>query len=140
MTAQVGTGSTFVPIPLYFGTLAIANADGTLLASMTSGIKDNRMPTGGWVIGMAANLDGTLTTGTLSFTPTVNGSPISGGAFANTVTINSLGTSQTIVAQAGYRFNANDTVGMGYNKTGTIAPTTRNIQAMLIVLLDKYDY
>ena len=140
MTAQVGTGSTYVPIALSYGTVSIANADGTLLANMTSGLQTNRMMTGGWVIGIGANLDGTLTTGTLQFTPTLNDAVMT-GSFSNTVTINSLGTSQTVVAQQpGYRFNANDKVGVMYNKTGTIAPTTRNIQVTLVVLLDRYDY
>lgn len=140
MTAQVNTGSTFVPSFLSFGTITVGNADGTLLANMTSSLKDYRMPTGGWVIGVSANLDGTLTTGTLQFTPTLNGSPMT-GTFSNTVTINSLGTSQTTVAQnPSYRFNANDAVGLMYNKTGTIAPTTRNIVGLLVVLLDSYNY
>ena len=140
MTAQTSIGSTYVPLAFTYGTLAVANADGTLLANMTTSIKSNRMAKGGWVIGVGVNLDGTLTTGTLTFTPTLNDVPMT-GAFANTVSINSLGTSQTVVAQQpAYRFNANDTVGLMYNKTGTIAPTTRNIHANLIVLLDSYDY
>lgn len=140
MTAQVGTGSTFVPIALHFGTLAVANADGTLLANMTSGIAGYRMNSGGNVIGYAANLDGTLTTGTLQFTPTLNGVPMSGTFAANTLTIGAFGADGQAIAQNAFRFNRGDVVGAMYNKTGTIAPTTRNIDATLIVLLTEYNY
>jgi hypothetical protein len=140
MTAQVGTGSTFVPLLLVFGTLAVPNADGTLLSNMTSGFAGYQMVKGGNVIGMAATLDGTLTTGTLQFTPTVNGTPMTGTFSTGTINIGALANNQTVVSQNVFRFNRGDVVGAIWNKTGTVAPTTRNLQLTLVVLLESYDY
>lgn len=140
MASQTAIGSTKVPLALPFGTLSIANAPGTLNTPVAS-VTSYRMPTRGSVIGFSVNLTGTLTTGTLTFTPTKNGVTMTSAFTNGTVNIGTLGNHETDIAQqGGFSFVAGDTVGLMYNQTGTVAPTTRDAAALLIVLLDGYDY
>lgn len=140
MTAQVGTGSTKVPIALSFGTLSVADAAGTLNTSVAS-IKEKRMPVPGSIIGISQNLSGTLLTGTLTFYPTKNGSPMTNSFTNGTINISTFGNYETDIGQqGGFSFAAGDTIGVGYNKQGTITPTTRDLEVLLFVLLDGYNY
>src|SRR5258708_5390349 len=140
MASQTPIGSTKVPIALNFGTLAVGNAPGTLYPFSAS-VPEYRMPVGGSVIGFSANLSGTLTTGTLSFTPTKNGVAMSQQYANGTINIGTLSTSEIGQAQQPLlSFNAGDTIGLTFQKTGTIAPTTRDMNGLLLVLLDGYDY
>ena len=140
MTAQTAIGSTKIPLALAFGTISVGNAAGTLYTN-TSSVAGYTMPQAGSVIGVSESLSGTLTTGTLQFYPTANGVPMA-NSFANG-TIN-IGTSSYYerdqAQQGGFSFNQGDVVGVGFNKTGTVAPTTRDLNVLLFVLLDQYDY
>jgi hypothetical protein len=140
MTAQVNTGSTFVPLALPFGTVSVGNADGTLYANLSS-LTSYRMPQRGSVIGCSSNMTGTLLTGTLQFTPTKNGTPMTGTFSNGTINIGTLGNDQRVAAQQGiFSFDKGDNIGLMFNKTGSITPTTRDLNALLLVLLDNYDF
>lgn len=140
MASQTAIGSTKVPVALHFGTLGIGNAAGTLNTPVAS-VKEYTMPVGGSVIGFAVNMSGTLTTGTLQFTPTKNGNTMANTFSNGTVNIGTLGNSETQLAQqGGFSFNAGDTIGLTFSKTGTVAPLTRDAAAILMVLLDNYNY
>lgn len=140
MASQTAIGSTKIPVALAFGTVSIGNADGTLYACVVNPF-EYRMPARGSVIGFSANLSGTLTTGTLTFAPTINGTRASSQFTNGTINIGTLGNHERTQAQQGnYSFNEGDTVGLMFNKTGTVAPTTRNCDALLLVLLEGYDY
>jgi hypothetical protein len=140
MTTQTAIGSTKVPIALVFGTLSVGDAAGTLYTNVSS-VTSYRMPVRGSVIGYASNLSGTLTTGTLTFYPTKNGSAMTNSFTNGTVNIGTFGNFETDQGQqGGFSFQAGDTVGLGFNKVGTVAPTTRDANALLMVLLDGYDY
>lgn len=140
MASQTPIGSTKVPIKLAFGTVGIGNAPGTLYTNVTS-VTEFRMPIAGSVIGFSANLSGTLATGTLQFTPTKNGTPMTGTFSNGTINIGTLGNHERIQAnQPTWRFDEGDTVGLMFGKTGTVTPTTRDCVALLVVLLDRYDY
>lgn len=140
MATQTPIGSTKIPIALPFGTTSIGNVSGTLYSVMSS-ILGYTMPADGSVIGISQLLSGTLTTGTMTFYPTKNGSPMTNSFSNGTINISTLGYYERDQAhQGGFSFNAGDYVGLGFTKTGTIAPTTRDLNALLIVLLDRYDY
>jgi hypothetical protein len=140
MAGQTPLGSTKIPVVLPFGTTAIGNADGTLYSNVIA-VSGYRMPQRGSVIGFAANLSGTLTTGTLQFTPTKNGVPMTGTFSNGTVNIGTLGQHERAYAEQGkFTFAEGDNIGLMYNKTGTVAPTTRDMNVLVIVLLDQYDY
>lgn len=140
MASQTPIGSTKIPLALPFGTISVGNAPGTLYTNINS-LVEYTMPKRGSVIGFSANLTGTLTTGTLSYTITKNQTP-STQPFANgTINIGTLSTFERTQAQQGLlSFAAGDTIGLTFQKTGTIAPTTRDMNALLLVLLDEYDY
>lgn len=140
MASQTAIGSTKNMQSLVFGTISVGNANGTLYSNIAS-IVEYRMASSGSVIGMAANMSGTLTTGTLQFYPTKNGSLMSNSFTNGTINIGTLGNFERQQSQqGGFSFNAGDTVGLMFQKTGTVAPTTRDMNALLIVLLENYDY
>lgn len=141
MTAQILAGSTFVPLTLPFGVTNISDASGTLNTDQGGSNQQYRMPADGSVIGYSVQLNGTLDTGTLSFVPTKNASPMTGSFSGSALTINTLGTDQRVAAQQGaFNFKKGDYVGLAYSKSGTISPTTLDAAALLIVLLEGYDY
>ena len=140
MASQTGIGSTKIPMPLVFGTISIGNASGTLYTNISS-LTEYRMPRRGSVIGFGVNLTGTLATGTLTFYPTLNGVPMTNSFSNGTVNIGTLGNYERDQAyQGGFWFVASDTIGLGFTKAGTVTPTTRDANAVVLVLLDEYDY
>lgn len=141
MASQTPIGSTKIPIVLPFGTTAIGNAAGTLFTPGVVSVVEYRMNNAGSVIGFSTNLSGTLTTGTLNFYPTKNGASMANTFAVGTVNIGTLGNDEKERAfQGGFSFQRGDTIGLAFNKTGTIAPTTRDANGLLFVLLDQYDY
>lgn len=140
MTAKTAIGSSKVPVVLEFGTVSVGNAPGTLYTNISS-IVEYRMMRRGSVIGYSSNLSGTLTTGTVQFTPTLNGVVMANSFGNGTINIGTFGNYERAQAQqGGFSFVAGDTVGLMFNKTGTVAPTTRDCNALLLVLLDDYPY
>lgn len=137
MALQTDIGSTKVPIALHFQTTDIADANGTL-NSIVAAVDEYVMPVSGSIIGFGAQLNGTLTTGTLTFAPTKNGVALS-ESFSATLTADSAYQ----IRQANdpvWTFNAGESVGLMWTKEGTVAPTTRDAAALLFVLLDPVKY
>lgn len=141
MASQTAIGSTKIPLALSFGTAVVADANGTLETAWGASVKYFRMPQAGYIIGFSATMSGTLNTGTLTFSPVING-VVATGTFSNgTINIGTLGNHErTPQGKAAFQFKAGDNVGLMYNKTGTIEPATNVCDALLIVLLDQYDY
>lgn len=140
MTSQTAIGSSKVPVVLVFGTTAIGDAAGTLYSNLTS-VPGYRAPKGGWVIGYSSNLSGTLATGTLQFYPTLNGVAMTNSFSNGTVNIGTFGNFERDQAQqGGFQYAEGDVLGIGFNKTGTVAPTTRDANALLMILMNNYDY
>ena len=142
MASQTPIGSTKNMVTLNYGTVSVADANGTLRVGNFASIFERRMPSPGAVVGISSQLSGTLTTGTITFYLTKNGAAVTGGTFGQgTVNISTLGMfEKDQLYQGPYSFVAGDTIGVGYSKAGTIAPTTRDMEVTLFVLLDQYDY
>lgn len=136
-SVQTPVGSTKVPLALHFGATDIADANGTFV-SVQAGVNEYTMPVGGSVIGFGVKADGTLTDGTMSFTPTVNGVATL-TYFADTM-MTSEKEAHGIEPSREINFVAGDSVGLAWTKAGTVAPTTLDASAVLIVLLDGYHY
>lgn len=121
-------------IYLPFFATDIGDADGTLYGQATT--PEYVMPFRGSVVGFSGTLNGTLTTGTLQINPMINGSPA--GAFtpaAALMHVNQTGVYYTHGGRkSGYEFQAGARIGATYQKTGTIAPETRDGNFLLIVL------
>lgn len=115
----------------------IADADGTLFGQATT--PEYIAPARGSIVGFSGTLNGSLTTGTLTLQPTINGSLCP--AFSNSGALIHLNQNGAYYMQAGrkdsYRFNAGDRLGFIYHKTATVAPTTRDGNFMLVVLLES---
>jgi hypothetical protein len=136
-TVQIQTGSTYNLAHFHYYATDIANADGTLL--VTADTAEAVAPFAGSIIGMGLHVNGTFTTGTLTPQPTINGSLCP--AFGGTLTISqrTLAVQQS-AKKANYTFNAGDRIGLIWNKAGTIAPTTRDAVATLVVLYQEVRY
>lgn len=142
MASQTAIGTTKNMVTLNYGTVSLADANGTMRVGNFANIFERRMPSPGSVVGISSQLSGTLTTGTLTFYLTKNGTPTTGGTFAyGTVNISTLGFyEKDLLYKPELSFAAGDTIGVGWSKAGTVAPTTRDVEVTLFVLLDQYDY
>ena len=138
MAVQDIQGSIKVPVLLPYRYEQLGNANGTLFTAQGT-VTEYVMPVGGSIIGYGANLDGTLTTGTLTFAPTINGTASSATFAAGTLVLqHAYQTTQS--DSANLTFNAGDTVGLMWTKAGSVTPTTRNMVGELVVLLNRYYY
>lgn len=132
----IGTTKNVVALP-YFKT-NVADADGTLNAQTTD-LTEYAAVYPGSIIGVGVLLNGTLNTGTLTPRATINGSLCP--PFEGTLTI---GVQTTYVQQEGrkdnFAFNPGDRLGLMYNKSGTIEPTSNDATAVLLVLHEEVFY
>lgn len=137
--AQTQLGSTFNYKELPFVATNIGNTNGTLSTPNTD-VVEYQMPYDGSILGAAWRGGGTLTTGTLTLYPQINGSlcpPFSTGTLLTGVK----GNQQTIDARtSNYTFKKGDYIGLVWNKTGTVEPTTLDVEAQLIVLHEGVRY
>jgi hypothetical protein len=127
-------------LPLPFVKTDIADADGTLIAVQAT-TNDYIMPAAGSVIGFSASPNGTLNTGTLQFQPRIDGSlcpmfPSSASIHHNQVTSYYMQEA----GKANYTFTAGQKVGVDYDASDTIEPTTVDGAFLLFVLLEGVRY
>ena len=136
-------GSNKQVVPFVFGTLNYPNANGTLLAAAPLDVsaKEYVMTRRGSIIGMSGALSGALTTGTLTFQVTINGSLCP--AFPDG---GSLRTNQqrTYYVQdrdkANFTFVAGNRIGVHVAASDTINPTTAEVTVLIETLLDGIEY
>lgn len=142
--SQTHIGSTKQVVTLPFHQWQIPNANGTLYANVnTNGtLVDYTMPSGGSILGITGSLTGALSTGTLQFQPRIDGSlcPVLGGGNA----VQDLSNTSFHFMQDGrkdnFRFNAGANVGVNFNASDTISPTTLDGNYLLVVLLEGVEY
>lgn len=141
--SQTHIGSTKQVVTLPFHFWEIPNANGTLYSQVnTNGtLTDYAMPYAGSIIGVTGSLNAALTSGTLQFQPLINGSLAP--QFDSAARLD-LGRQSFAYTHEGRRanltFNAGDRIGLNFNKTGTVAPTTTDGQFLLVVLLEGVQY
>lgn len=138
MTAQFPGAPKHLPMALPFGKTNIANANGTLFA-LEDSTNEYVMPAAGSIFGFSGTLNGSLTTGTLTFQPTINGSLAP--SFSTAVLHLNAGKNSAHfeARRANYTFNAGDVVGLIYQVEETVDPTSRDANALLFVLLESVD-
>lgn len=146
MAAQSQLGSTFFPSSYRFEATDVTNAAGTLNLGQ-AGAVDYVMPYDGSVIGVtfrgSGTVGGTLTTGTLTPLVMINGA--AAAPFAPTSANIMVSQRGGVVTQdgqkSGYRFTAGQSLGLVYDKTGTVAPSgALDITAEVIVLFENVHY
>jgi len=138
--ASTALGSQKVIQLLPFQKTNVGDADGTLNPIMITG-EAYVAPYPGSVLGFSGTLSGALTTGSLVFAATINGSLCPSFPDAASLRTNQQKSSFTQDGRkANYSFNAGDTVGVNWLKTGTINPTTTDVNALLVVLFEQVLY
>lgn len=136
--SNVGSYKNMIGLPFYAAN--IGNTDGTMVG--VSGVtQEYVMPTNGWIVGAGIRLDGSLTSGTLNLAPSVAGA-VSGRLWSggNADLWDQGAYAQQEGGDGLWSFQAGQAIGLTWQKTGTVAPTSRDANAVLLVLLDGYAY
>lgn len=134
-------GVTHNLLPLHFSRTDVPDANGTLNGVQAT-TNEYVMPRGGSILGVSASPNGTLVTGTLQFQALINGSLCP--AFTDSSAL--LHTNQTYpywmgdARRANLTFTAGQRIGLNFNASDTIAPTTRDVNVLLYVLLEDVRY
>lgn len=137
MPPQLNAGVRHNVVAIPFHKTDIANASGSLSSVQGTDIITYTFPNGGAIIGASINLSGSLQTGSIQLAPTIAGnaqSPFPGILYGEATSLTATASADT------YRFAAGQTVGLTYQKTGTIDPTSRDATGLLIVLLEGVEY
>lgn len=137
MVLQNIGGVTTYPWSLDYQRINVPDANGTMYV-MEGTLTEQIAAWDGSIIGFTGTLSTALTTGSLVFQPTINGSLCP--AFPDAASIRTNQTKSRFV-QAGrqsfYQFVAGDALGVMWQKTGTVNPTTADLQAQLIILYEE---
>lgn len=125
---------------LMFAKTNVTDANGTL-NTLEGTTLEYVMPYSGSIIGFTASQNAALTTGTLVFQPTINGSLCPALPDAASIRTNQQRSSYTQEAEkANYTFTAGQRLGVMYTASDTINATTTDLACMLVVLLDGVRY
>lgn len=140
MAGQTHMGSTKFPSVLGFRATDIPNANGTL-ATMQGTVIRYVAPYAGSIIGFSGTLSAHLTTGTLIFQPTIDGSlcPVFPDA-ASLRTNQSKSYYSQQARKTYYNFLAGAALGVNFNASDTINATTLDAACQLVVLYESVDY
>ncbi len=115
-------------VPDAAGSMITLNADNTEYPPMTHA---------GSIIGLSVRHNADLSGGVITWTPTVNGTPVTG---ISVVTDDTHQQAYISIRSEAVRFAAGDRLGIAWTKTGTVAPTTTDVVAQLIVLSQDMEF
>ena len=118
---------------LPFNQTNLADANGDMEDWEASNILTPPMPWAGHVLAVSLYTNADLTGGVVTFSPTVNGTLKTALA---AVLDDTNQEAYATVAPGIVTFSAGDNLGVGYTKTGTVAPTTTDVVGLLWVLLN----
>lgn len=140
MSGQTHIGSSKFPSVLAFRATDIPNANGTL-ATMQGTVIRYVAPYAGSIIAFSGTLSAHLTTGTLIFQPTIDGSlcPVFPDA-ASLRTNQSKSHYSQQARRTYYRFAAGAALGVNFNASDTINATTIDATCQLVLLYESVDY
>ena len=140
MAGQTHIGSSKFPHAFDFRKTDFADANGTLTTAQGT-VTGYVAPYAGSIIGFSGTLSAHLTTGTLTFQPTVNGSLCPVLPDAASLRTNQSKSYYTQEAQKPYyRFAIGDTLGVHYNASDTIDATTIDGACLLVVLFEGVNF
>lgn len=120
-----------------FQALNVGDAAGT--ADILGGAVGTQIPIplGGSIVAMAVRGNALLSTGTLLFRPTVNGSAIT--TFGLTALTSAIQQAYKVKSRELHRLAAGQRLGVDWTKTGTVSPTTIDFIISLYVLLGDFE-
>lgn len=120
---------------LPFQVVNLGDANGNAVTPNVDSAEYPPLPWGGSIIGLSARHNALLGgTSTITWTPTVDGTPVSG---LSIVTSNSIQQAVKNIAAGKVNFGAGKRLGLAYTKTGTVTPTTTDVLAGMWVLLNN---
>lgn len=120
-------------VPLFFGASNIPDAAGNAFASEPAS-QAYVMPWAGSIVGMSVAQNAALSTGTLTWRPTIDGTANP----ALTTSTDSSNQRNTAKANVGkVPFAAGQRLGVDWTKSGTISATTTDAAIVLWVQLDE---
>lgn len=116
-----------------FGVTNLGDADGSALA----GVGDAYVALhDGSIIGLSVRHNADLTGGVITWTPTINGTA---NETLSVVTDDTNQQAYDTCEGHVINFSAGDYIGLAYTKTGTVAPTTTEVAALLRIVYHNVD-
>lgn len=131
MKEQISITQPLVFLP--FGATNVPDAAGNAFASEPTSL-EYVMPWAGSIVGISVAHNAALSTGTITWQPTINGA-------ANTnltaVTDSANQRKTGVINENKVPFTAGQRIGVSWTKTGTVAPLTTDVAVGLWVQLDE---
>lgn len=131
MKEQISITQPFVALP--FGATNVPDAAGNAFASEPTSL-EYVMPWAGSIVGISVAHNAVLSTGTITWQPTIDGTP---NTVMQAVTDSSNQRKTNKVNEGKVPFTAGQRLGISWTKTGTVAPTTTDVALILWVQLDE---
>jgi len=128
-------GVTHYVVPLVFQSSNVPDSAGNA-GTVEPASNDYVMPFAGSIVGLSVRHNADLTGGTITWRPTI------GGTADTTLTVVTDDTNQQAYASQAaevVKFAAGARLGIDWTKTGTVAPTTTDVTAILFVVLDDVE-
>lgn len=120
-------------VPLVFQATNIPDAAGTANAVEPT-TPSYVMPFAGSIVAISAGLNGALSTGTVTFRPTINGTA---NTSLTTAVANGTQRSRATKPADAVNFTAGQYLGVDWTKSGTVSPTTADATIVLWVLVNE---
>lgn len=127
---QIATTSPFMAF--VFQTTDIPDSTGTA-KTLQATSNEYVMPWGGSIVAISAALNGALSTGTVTFRPTIDGTAKTG---ITTTMSSSAQTNYTRKPQDTVKFAAGAKLGVDWTKSGTVSPTTTDAAIVVYVMFE----
>lgn len=131
MKEQIGVTQPMVTLP--FGATNVPDAAGNAFASEPTSL-EYVMPWDGSVVAISVAHNAALSTGTITWQPTINGVA---NTVMQTVTDSSNQRSRNRTNVGKVPFKAGDRIGVSWTKSGTVSATTTDVAALLFVEYDE---
>lgn len=126
-------GLKWMPMTLPFNQTNMGDAAGSMEGWEASNVLGPPMPFAGTVVGLLVYTNADLTGGTITFNPTV---ATTAKTALGAVLDDTHQQAYTMIAPGLVTFAAGDKLGVDYAKSGTVAPTTTDVVALLLVVFD----
>jgi hypothetical protein len=139
LPASTFGGGAMLALPFLQQNIATSQSSVALKISDVAGVTQFTMPYPGYVLGVAARANATVTAGTIRFAPTVNGATIFSVVNAATSfkSLSTLKTRESVYDSAGARkFAAGDGLGCKVSTSASYAPGTDDWTVMVLIEVD----
>ena len=130
-------GSTANPVHLAFEFVNVLDAADDMLVLGSAVGATYRAIRKGSIIGISVQHSADLTGGVITYNPDIGGTAQTALA---AVTEDTIQGAQSVIPAGEIPFVAGDLLGIAYTKTGTVAPTTTDVVALLEILYEDEEF